>query len=41
MQNITAIKSDLLEIVLLLIGRLFIANQQAYFPHNEFKIPFI
>ena len=42
MQNINAVKSDLLDIiVLLLIGRLFIADQPVNFPHYEFKIPFI
>ena len=41
MQNINAVKSDLLDIiVLLLIGRLFIADQPA-FPHYEFEISLI
>mgnify|MGYP001797771186 CR=1 FL=1 len=42
MQNITAVKSDLLDIiVLLLIGRLFIADQPVNFPHYEFEISLI
>ena len=42
MQNINAVKSDLLDIiVLLLIGRLFIADQPVNFPHYEFEISLI
>ena len=42
MQNFNTVKSDLLYIiVLLLIGRLFIADQPVNFPHYEFEISLI